>query len=226
MVKVITMFHGSLKNALMEPEFVTFIQNNNIKKIAYIGNNDAWSASIKSVLDAAVAKTGSSIVINERVSYGSEAAAVPGLLLKAKQQQADVIIFSIFDDQGVSKLVMSARQQGIMIPIVSTDTSLVRVIGSGLLGTTSLENLYKITPKSDGAFIKAYQARYGVIPNTFADRGYDALMVLVDGIQNRGEMPLNDYLRTKTNYKGYAATYAFDENGDVKGGAWQLLPIK
>lgn len=220
------LFHGSLKNELMESEFIKFIQDKGIKNIAFIGNNDAWSTSIKNALITATEKTGSKISIQEELSYGTEAASVPGLLLKAKQQNVDTIIFSIFDDQGISKLVTSARQQNIMIPIVSTDTSLVRVISEGLLGSTSLENLYKITPESDGSFTKAYEARYGKVPSTFTDRGYDALMILVDAIQNKGDSELKDYLHTKTNYKGYAAQYSFDKNGDVKGGVWQLLPIK
>lgn len=220
------LFHGSIKNELMQSEFTSFLKEKSVKKIAFIGNNDAWSASISKPLMAAALEAGAEIVIKEELAMGSEAAAVPTILTKIKQQNPDVIIFSIFDDQGISKLVTGARQQGIMIPIVATDTSLRRVINSGLLGNASLENLFDITPKTNGAFEKAYEARYGVIPNTFADRGYDALMILVDGIQNKGEAELNEYLRTKTNYKGYAATYSFDENGGVKGGAWQLLPIK
>jgi branched-chain amino acid transport system substrate-binding protein len=220
------LFHGSIKNELMEGEFAQFIKDKNIKTIAYIGNNDSWSKSIEGALAKAADKNGAKIIIQQEVSYGSEAAAIPGLLLKVKQQNPDVIIFSIFDDQGIAKLVTTARQQNIMIPIVSTDTSLVRVIGEGLLGTTSLDNLYKISPKTDGSFEKAYEARYGKKPHTFADRGYDAVMILVDAIQDKKDMDLKDYLHTKTNYKGYATTYAFDMNGDVKGGEWQLIPIK
>lgn len=220
------LFHGSIKNELMQSEFAKLIKDKQIKKIAFIGNNDAWSGSISAPLTAAAQESGAEIVIKEELAMGSEAASMPAILTKIKQQNPDVIIFSIFDDQGISKLVTSARQQGMVMPIVATDTSLRRVINSGLLGSTSLDNLYDVTPKTSGAFEKAYQARYGVLPNTFADRGYDALMVLVDAIQNKGDSELNDYLRTKTNYKGYAATYSFDESGDVKGGAWQLLPIK
>jgi branched-chain amino acid transport system substrate-binding protein len=220
------LFHGSIKNALMKDEFTAFIKEKNIKKIAFIGNDDAWSGSILAPLAESAAANGAEIVIKEQVPFGSEAASMPSVLTKIKQQKPDVIIFSIFDDQGISKLVNGARQQGLMVPIIATDTSLRRVVSEGLLGNTSLENLYDITPESDGSFEKAYEARYGVKPKTFTDRGYDALMILVDAIQNKKDMSLKDYLHTKTNYKGYATTYTFDMNGDVKGGQWQLMPLQ
>lgn len=221
------LFHGAIKNELMEPEFAKFLKEKSAKKVAFIGNNDAWAKSIAAPAAAAVASVDAKIVVMEELPFGSEAEAMPGILAKIKQENPDVIIFTIFDDLAIAKLISGARQQGIMIPIVGTDTSLRRVINTSILTNTSLENLYDVTPKTSGEFEQDFEERYGSKPKTFADRGYDSLMILVDAIENKkSDQTIEEYLHTKTNYKGYAATYSFDENGDVKGGAWQLLPIK
>lgn len=219
------LFHGSIKNQLMQSEFEKFIKEKQIKKLVFIGNNDSWSASIFTPLQQAAKNSGAEIVYKEEIPFGAEAASMPAVVTKIKQIQADAIVFSIFDDQGISKLVTSARQQGVITPIVATDTSLRRVINTGLITSVSLNNLFDVTPKSDGTFEKHFEDRYGKKPNTFADRGYDSLMVLVDAINNKKDLELKEYLQQKTNYKGYATTYSFDEDGDVEGGQWILQSI-
>lgn len=219
------LFHGSLKTELMQKDFEDFFVKNSIKKVALIGNNDAWSGSIAKPIYAAAKNTGTEIVIHEQLTYGSEAGAMPVIIGKIKQEAPDVVILSIFDEEGIVKLVTETRNQGIMIPILSSDTTLQRIIKEGILDTKKYTNLYNVIPKNDESFEDKFIKRFGSEPRVYTDRGYDALMILVEGILNKDDLPLEQYINTKINYSGYASQYDFDDNGDIIGGEWEIKKI-
>jgi ABC-type branched-subunit amino acid transport system substrate-binding protein len=219
------LFHGSLKTDLMQKNFEDFFIKNSIKKIALVGNNDAWSGSIAKPIYAAAKNTGAEIIIHEQLAYGSESGAMPTIVGKIKQKSPDIVIFSIFDEEGIMKLVMDSRNQGITVPILSSDTTLQRTIKDGILDSQKYTNLYNIIPKNDESFKNKFVKKFESEPKVYTDRGYDALMILVEGVLNKGELSLDQYIKTKINYNGYAAQYDFDDNGDIIGGEWEIKKI-
>ena len=88
-------------------------------------------------------------------------------------------------------------------------------------------DLYVIDVSIDETFQEKFKEAYGIEADTFNDVGYDTVMILVDALKNKPEnMTLSDYMRDEVNYKGYAGTYDFDENGDISGGDWVIKKIK
>jgi branched-chain amino acid transport system substrate-binding protein len=80
---------------------------------------------------------------------------------------------------------------------------------------------------SSEEFAAKYRVKYGHEPRIYADRAYDGLMLLVDGLMKKDvDESLVNYLHNKTNYKGYATTYSFDEKGDIRGGEWVVERLK
>lgn len=68
------------------------------------------------------------------------------------------------------------------------------------------------------AFVQAYEARFGVAPDTYAAHGYDAVKILALAIQEAGTdtSELRFYLNSMNPYEGVTGTTAFDDNGDVR----------
>lgn len=76
------------------------------------------------------------------------------------------------------------------------------------------------TPENQRAieFVEAYRARYGATPDTYAAHGYDAVLILVEAIEQRGLRPgeMSFYLNTMNPFEGAAGVTKFDEHGDVR----------
>lgn len=67
------------------------------------------------------------------------------------------------------------------------------------------------------SFIQAFQAEHGHPPSIWAAHGYDALMVLVEAMQEGGTRP-NDLwkgMRSIRDFQGASGVIQFDERGDV-----------
>ncbi|HOA23946.1 MAG TPA: ABC transporter substrate-binding protein [Aggregatilineales bacterium] len=67
-------------------------------------------------------------------------------------------------------------------------------------------------------FVEAFQEEYGEPPSAFAALGYDAYMLVIDGIQRAGSFDpaaIRDALAETTNYQGVTGTISMDENGDA-----------
>lgn len=67
------------------------------------------------------------------------------------------------------------------------------------------------------SFVQAFQEKYGNAPSLWAAHGYDALMVLVQAMEEGGTRP-NDLwkgMRSIRNFPGATGVIQFDERGDV-----------
>ena len=113
------------------------------------------------------------------------------------------------------------------MPIVGT-LGLANVVNNILVELSADDQIYVFYTQENKEFNAKFKAVYGVFPGTYADNAYDGLILLVEAVSQangRGQS-ISDYLKTKTNYHGYAKIYRFDQNGDVKGGEWLLEKIK
>lgn len=68
------------------------------------------------------------------------------------------------------------------------------------------------------SFVRAYEERYGTVPDTYAAHGYDAVKILAQAVQEAGTDPgeLRFYLNSMNPYDGVTGSTDFDDNGDVR----------
>ena len=123
------------------------------------------------------------------------------------------------------EIISVLRQQGIYVPIIGGDAFdhplLLKTAGK------DAENVYAVTIYDDQSewqpfkqFQQEFQERYGVAADQAALQGYDALMVLAEGIKAAGSTVPTEIaagLRSLAEWDGPAGPYSFDENGDVLG---------
>lgn len=124
----------------------------------------------------------------------------------------------------VALLAKQARELGFEGPLLGGDAleapELIEIGGS------AVENMYltthyhpdaELSPASQ-QFVEDFEEEYGERPSAFAALGYDAYMLLVDGIESAGSFDREAIREALAATEGYAAvtgTISMDENGDA-----------
>lgn len=210
---------------LIEP-LTAWLKQSGKKNIALIANQGLWYEAIEKAVLAAAANAGVTIVYRESVPFGATQSGLATIMSKVKAAKPDLIFTEIDEDAAVIGLFNKLNQLNINADVMSVTTALGRIIADGNIHLNTGSSLYLAAPKTSGAFDTKYRAAYNTGTKPYADRAYDSLMLLVDAIQNRGDTPLHEYLRTKTDYNGYLGKYKFDEIGDIAGGEWVIEKLK
>jgi ABC-type branched-subunit amino acid transport system substrate-binding protein len=181
-----------------------------------------WPEQFEMYADQAGAK----VVFTDTLVFGQESSSLPTVLTKMKVSKADMLFMEVDSDDGVAVMFRKIKELGMTQDIMSISTSLGRVLRANPEGFDFTNNVYVLAPKTSEAFSAKYESVYGQKPSAYADTAYDSLMLLVDAIRNKGNLPLNEYLRMKTDYKGLTHEYKFDSNGDILGGEWVVNTVK
>ncbi len=220
-------FFTAVKVEKIVPELTKWLKDNNKKNIAIVRNTGgAWYEVVDKAVTEAVANSGGKIVFNEKIVFGSEAEVLPTVVAKLKNVDVDLLFAEIDDDKGVLIMLKKIQEQKNMVDIMSVTTSIGRVLNENNANIKFDNKFYVVAPKASDEFHEKFRAAYNTTPTAYADSAYDSLMLLVDAIQKRGDMPLADYLREKTNYNGLTGRYNFDENGDIEGGSWVIRNLQ
>ena len=222
-------FRGAPLNALAVGPMAEWLQVNNKSRVAIIYDKSPWGESVGKSFRDAVTRAGKTIVLEETtVPFGPDAASVTSLFLaKAKALNADVILWTGYDPEAVA-LVRKRAELNYNVPVIAQTTAYQALLSRKAVDPKEVNNMFYLAIPRSQEFVEKFEAAYGEEPGNYADRAYDGVMLLVEALQNS---PTNDsdaissYLHTKLKYQGYAGTYEFNENGDVKSGKWVILPI-
>ncbi len=225
-VKTPYAFFTSPKVGNIEPLLTEWLKKNNKKRVAIISNQGAWYDTVTNTVIKSVQNSGGQVVFEERIPFGSEVDTMPTIISKLKNVESDLVFTEIDDQLGIVVMLKKIQEQNIPAEIMSVTTSINRIIKEEKVDISKLSKLYIIAPESSKEFQDRYQAKFGELPGAYSDRAYDSLMLLVEAIQNKGEMSLNEYLSGKTDYKGFVGRYRFDANGDISEGDWLINTLK
>jgi branched-chain amino acid transport system substrate-binding protein len=217
-------FFTSLKIEKITPTLTQWLKDNNKKKIAIITSQGAWYDLVVKAVTEAVANSGGEVVFLDTVQFGTEAASIPTVLAKLNNVNTDLIFSNIDNDEAIVTMLKKIKEQNITGDILTVTVSLERVLNEQLTARPN-NKIYAVVPESSKVFIDKFTSFHNKTPRPSADRAYDSLMLLVEAIQQKGELPLEQYLRNETNYTGYAGQYKSDSNGDMGGGEWIIKEI-
>ncbi|MCE5284513.1 MAG: ABC transporter substrate-binding protein [Pelosinus sp.] len=109
-------------------------------------------------------------------------------LARIQSVNADIIFIPGYYEE-VGYIIRQAREMGITIPVLGTDSwdspKLVKYAGITALNNTFFSNHYSPQERSlqNQRFVTAYQKEYTSDPNAMSALGYDALMLLVEAIK-------------------------------------------
>jgi branched-chain amino acid transport system substrate-binding protein len=132
-----------------------------------------------------------------------------------------VFLIGSFPDS--ADILRTAKSVGLKVPVFGgaglDSPDLIRLGGASAAGTVVF-TLFNPNDNRENvrSFIKRYEERYGVFPDSTAAQGYDAMKLLASAMQNaRSAVPAKvaAVLHSTKNWPGVTGDQTFDEKGDV-----------
>jgi branched-chain amino acid transport system substrate-binding protein len=222
-------FQGGPLNSDSTKPVAEWLKTNHKTHVAIISDDSAWGKSVAKAYREAAQQAGATVVVEEQtVAFASDAPTVTvNALLKAKAQNADVVLWTGYEPEAVA-LVKKRLQLNYLVPVIANSTVYQQLLSAHTVGPKDLPEMYYLSTPISQEFVAKFKAAYSVAPGNYADRAYDGLMILADAIQHAPAQDadsLATYIRTSTHYKGYAGTYEFNEQGDIKNSNWVIASI-
>ncbi|MPQ56196.1 ABC transporter substrate-binding protein [Duganella sp. FT27W] len=213
------------------------LQNVKAKRIAVIddrtaygkGLADEFSKNIKRLGPAAGAAIVSTQYTNDKATDFN------AILTTVKATKPDLVFYGGMDAVA-APMLRQMKQLGFPVKFMGGDgmcsDSVPRLAGDGMNDDQVLcAEAGGVAPAQEKAltdFKAAYKKRFGVDVQTYAPQTYDALMTMVDAMQQAGSPDPVKYLPylAKINHKGVTGDIAFDARGDIKDGALTIFTFQ
>lgn len=199
-------------------EYVFTKMNHKNVSIVYV-NND-WGLGLKENFEKKFTALGGKIVSNEIYEYENKDFKTIILKLKATKPEC---IYLAGNQKEMGFFMKQFGEAKLNIPIISNTTFLeddcLKAAGTFAEGVIIPTPAYKAndsTSQSIFSFYNAFKTKYGKEPSLVDANGYDAVMLIVKGIKEKGNDPekVAEYVRDLKNYNGAGGLLNF-VNGDV-----------
>lgn len=190
------------------------------RKYAIVWEDDAYGADLAYQMRVLLDTLDAEMVYEQ--SYSRERADFRPMVNELKGIDADVVVFAGLEPWAGDFLRL-AHGVGMKAPIVGafSDTPMMRDrSGAGLEGSMYFEfyDPASGTPRN-AAFVRAFRARYGKPPDSWAAQGYDALHILAKAVaSSRSVNPLDlaYAVRFMEPCEGANGRYQFDSRGEIE----------
>jgi branched-chain amino acid transport system substrate-binding protein len=214
-------FLAPLTDVVVQGVMLKDMQAKGIKKIAILNSDVAFGTSGRDSLEKGVGAYGIAIVAKE--TFGNADTDMTPQLTKIRASDAEATVIWA-TGPGLAISTKNHRALGIKTPVYlahsSNDFNFIRLAGdaaNGVLLPSSKIYVTDALAASDpqkavvSRFVADYTKKYGKPPATFAGNGYDAAMLLIEGIRKAGTDPvkLRDAIEGITNHVGVTAIYAY-----------------
>jgi branched-chain amino acid transport system substrate-binding protein len=200
------------------------------KTIAIIDDRTAYGQGLADVVERVAKEKGLKIVAREFTN--DKATDFNAILTKVRAAKPDVVMYGGMDATA-GPMAKQMKQLGIKAPLLAGDgvcsPEFIKLAGdaAGVL-TCSMagEAVEKLAKGAD--FTAKYKAKFNQDVQVYSPYSYDAVYVIADAIKRAGKADRAAITAAMpaTNYAGVTGTIAFDEKGDIKGGAISMFNVK
>jgi branched-chain amino acid transport system substrate-binding protein len=219
-------FYGATKNAQKRSATAEWLVSQGAKRVAIIVDKSGWGLSNEEAFKLAIQDAGAEAVVIEEIPFGQEESLMPSVFAKIRAAKADSILMTGYDE-GVTLTIKRSQEMKAGLPILFATQIFDKLIESGTVHILPTDNFSYLYTEYGKEFVDKFKSEYGEEPGLYADRAYDGLMILVNGLQKKDvSQDLSGYIRSHTKHVGFAREYSFDEKGDIKGGEWIVSKIK
>ncbi|MDP2804539.1 MAG: branched-chain amino acid ABC transporter substrate-binding protein [Gallionellaceae bacterium] len=205
-------------------------KNLNAKKIAVIDDRTAYGQGIADEFVKSAEASGAQIVSRQYTT--DKAIDFAAVLTSIKGKQADLIFFGGMDPQG-APMVKQLRALGMKVHFMMGDggytPKLIANAGAAAEGAyASLPGVPLDKMPSGRDFATRYETQFKQPIQLYAPYCYDAVNVMIAAMQKADSAEPAKYLPElgKVIHEGVTAKIAFDEKGDLKGGAITLYQVR
>jgi branched-chain amino acid transport system substrate-binding protein len=211
-------FIDSFQGAVM----AKFAANNlKAKTAAVIGDvNSTYSKGLTDVFQKEFTRLGGNIVSQQ--TYTQQDPDFKAQLTTIRQLNPDVIYIPGYYGQ-VGIIAKQARELGMMMPLLGGDgwdSPEIWKLGGAALKNTFISNHYAADNPAPEVqnFVKLYNAKYGVEPDSMAVLAYDAAKLLADAIKRAGSaepQKLRDAIAATKDFAGVTGKITINEKRDA-----------
>ena len=200
------------------------------KTVAIVDDRTAYGQGLADEFKKAAEAAGLKVVATEYTN--DKATDFKAILTKIKSKKPDLVFYGGMDAQG-GPLAKQMKELGLKAKFLGGDgvctPEFMKLGGPATDGHycsmpgVPLEKMAK-GPDFKDKFTKKYNTEIQL----YAPNVYDAVMVMADSMKRANSVEPAKYLPEvgKTSYEGVTAKIAFDEKGDLKGGAISLYQFK
>lgn len=210
-------FRNITTQAQEGPMLATWMNENNLKRIAVICIQNDWGQSVASNFNAKVQSQGGTIITTEFYNPGTR--DFRAILTKIARERPDGVYLGMFYEDGAA-LLQQRRQLGMRMPFYGTgslyEPRLVELAGKE--ATEGLRISTTFAADSDDprvkAYVEEYTRRFGGAPNAFSAVAFDAVNIMLDAIVRAGvnvtRAQLRDELAKTKDFPGVTGITTFD----------------
>ncbi|WP_018988124.1 branched-chain amino acid ABC transporter substrate-binding protein [Aromatoleum toluclasticum] len=194
------------------------------KKIAVIDDRTAYGQGLADAFANSVKVSGGQIAGREFTN--DKATDFMAILTKIKATNPDAVFYGGMDAQA-APLARQMKQLGMTAKLLTGDGGctgeMIKMAGDALSATTFCTQAGIPLDKMPGgaAFRTQFKQRFGNDIHVYAPYAYDAMMSVIEAMKTAGSVEPAKYqpaLRSLA-YQGVTGPVAFDDKGDIKGGA-------
>jgi branched-chain amino acid transport system substrate-binding protein len=211
------------------------VQTMQVKRIAVVDDRTAYGKGLVDEFVKNVKKSGAGAGIVSSQFTNDKATDFSAILTAIKASKPDMIFFGGMDAVA-GPMLRQMKQLAIPIKFMGGDgmcsDSVPRLAGEAMSdGQVICAEAGGVEPSQEKGmadFRVAYKKRYGIEVQTYAPYTYDALMTMVDAMQQAGSPDPAKYLPVlaRIKHRGVTGNIAFDARGDVKDGVLTIYTFK
>ncbi len=207
-----------------------FAAKQGVKTVAIVDDRTAYGQGLADEFRKAAAAAGIKVVATEYTN--DKATDFKAILTKIKSTKPDLVFFGGMDAQG-GPMNKQMKELGIKAKFLGGDgvctPEFMKLGGEATEGNyCSLPGMPLEKLAKGPEFKDKFNKKFGTEIQLYAPYVYDAVMVVADSMKRADSVEPAKYLPEvgKTSYDGVTALIAFDEFGDLKGGAISIYQYK
>jgi branched-chain amino acid transport system substrate-binding protein len=199
------------------------------KTIAIIDDRTAYGQGLADVVEKVAKEKGVKVVGREFTN--DKATDFNAILTKIRGAKPDVIMYGGMDATA-GPMAKQIKQLGIKATFLAGDgvcsPEFVKLAGdaAGILHCSMAgEAVEKLAKGAE--FVDKYKKRFNQDVQIYSPYSYDAVYIIADAMKRAGKADRASITAAMpaTNYNGLTGTIAFDDKGDIKGGAISMFKV-
>ena len=207
-----------------------FAAKQGVKTVAVVDDRTAYGQGLADEFKKAAEAAGIKVVATEYTN--DKATDFKAILTKIKSTKPDLVFYGGMDAQG-GPMAKQMKELGIKAKFLGGDgvctPEFMKLGGEATEGNfCSLPGMPLEKLAKGPEFKDKFNKKFGMEIQLYAPYVYDAVMVMADSMKRADSVDPAKYLPAvgQTKYDGVTATIAFDEFGDLKGGAISMYQYK
>lgn len=205
---------------------INWLKTTNYKRALIITPNGDWGEEFQKVFSEVFKELNRKVVSNISFNHDEiDLNSLKSIFLRERSKNFDIII-TTGSAKDIASIVKAKNQLNLTQALISSE-DLIDARNLGILTSKDLIGEYFVThlkPPSK-EFSSLFEKQFNEPAHLYADRAYDALMVLVKAIRETdGSVDkVKDYLFNKLEYTGVTGEVKFDSNGDYVQEAYEVV---